>query len=395
MHIAGIIAEYDPFHKGHAAHIAATRTAGATHVVAVLSGSFTQRGEPAALTKFDRAAMALAGGVDLVLELPLPWAMAPAQRFAEGGVALLQALGCVDTLSFGSECGDIAALRRLADLTFREDYATLLRQAMDAGLPYAAARQQAAHHLLGDEAALLTGPNNTLAIEYIAAATRLGAKFAFYTLQRQGALHHDTAPAAGVASATLLRQWLREGNTEQAAAYVPPAAAEILRDALAVGRAPTDAARLEGALLARLRCMTVEQLAALPYVSEGLEHRLWQAARTAPSVEEWLMAVKTRRYPLSRLRRILWAALLDLPKESVFPTPPYIRVLGMNDRGVDILAAAQPALPLFTRVSQVTAMGEEAQRLFALECRATDLHSLALPAPPPCGTDCTEKLRRL
>lgn len=399
MRIAGIIAEYDPFHKGHEAHIAATRGAdggAATHVVVVISGSFTQRGEPAMLTKFDRARMALCSGADLVLELPLPWAMAPAERFAEGGVAVLNALGCVDLLSFGSECGDITLLEQLAALPEREDYRAALKVAMDTGLSYAAARQQAAQELLGAAmAAPLESPNNTLGVEYIRAARRQGADFSFYTLQRQGALHHDNAPADGLASATLLREWLRQGQTEQAAAYMPPAAGQILQKAAPEGRLATETARLEGALLARLRRMTVAEFAALPYVSEGLEHRLWQAAQTAATVEEWLGAVKTRRYPMARLRRILWAALLEMPAESAFPSVPYIRVLGMNERGAEILSAARPTLPLLTRSSQIASMGDEAERLFKLECGATDIHALTLAVPAPCGTDCTEKLLRL
>lgn len=397
MRIAGIVAEYDPFHKGHEAHVAATRAAGgATHVVAVMSGSFTQRGEPAAFSKFDRARMALSCGVDLVLELPLPWAMASAERFAAGGVGVLAALGCVGLLSFGSECGTVAALQQLAALPEREDYRQLLKDAMETGQSYAAARQQAAETLLGkDAAAPLASPNNTLGMEYIRAARLQGADFNFYTLQRQGALHHDDAPQEGFASATLLREWLRQGEVQQATAYMPAAAGEILCEAVAAGRGPADSSRLEGALLARLRSMTSADLAALPFVSEGLENRLWQAAQTASTVEGWLAAVKTRRYPMARLRRILWASLLGLPSESAFPQVPYVRVLGMNERGREILSAARPTLPLLTRSSQVDAMDDTAKAVFTLECRATDLHALTLPVPPPCGGDYTGKLLRL
>ncbi|MBQ5841104.1 MAG: nucleotidyltransferase family protein [Clostridia bacterium] len=397
MRVAGIVAEYDPFHKGHEAHIAATRASGgATHVVAVMSGSFTQRGEPAALSKFDRACMALSCGADLVLELPLPWAMASAERFAAGGVGVLTSLGCVEMLSFGSECGDVSLLERLAALPEREDYRRLLKETMDTGVSYAVARQQAVEMLLGKEAAApLASPNNTLGMEYIRAARLQGADFDFYTLQRQGTLHHDGAPQEGFASATLLREWLRQGDVERSTAYMPAAAGEILHEAVAAGRGPADPSRLEGALLARLRSMTAADFAALPYVSEGLENRLWQAAQTASTVEEWLTMVKTRRYPMARLRRILWAALLGLPQESDFLQVPYIRVLGMNRRGREILSVARPTLPLLTRSSQVEAMDDAAKAVFALECRATDLHALTLPTPPSCGGDYTKKLLRL
>ena len=396
MKVAGIIAEYDPFHKGHAAHIAATLApdgGGATHVVAVISGSFTQRGEPALLTKFRRAEMALAEGADLVLELPLPFAMAPAESFAAGGVAILRGMGCVDTLSFGSECGDIECLCRLASLADQADYKAELQTAMNSGIPYAAAGQAAAAAVLGEEAAApLASPNNTLGLEYIRAAKQQEAHFNFFTLQRRGALHTDKAPKQGFASATLLREMARKGNIAEAAPYMPEHAHGILQAAAEAGEITADAAKLEAALLARLRRMTPEDFAALPWLSEGLENRLYKASRTAATYDDLLAAVKTRRYPMARLRRVLWAALLGLTAADTNGLPPYIRVLGMNARGREILAAAVPTLPLLTRTAQVSALDARAQRLFSLECAATDLHALAMPRPLPCGTDHTEKL---
>lgn len=393
MKVAGIIAEYDPFHKGHAAHIAATRAAGATHIVAVISGSFTQRGEPALLSKFRRAEMALAEGADLILELPLPFAMAPAETFAAGGVAILRALGCVDTLSFGSECGDTAPLEALAALTATPEYQQALRTALAEGVPYAAAGQTAAARLLGEEAAApLASPNNTLGLEYIRAARQQGADFNFFTLKRQGALHTDKAPKQGYASATLLRDMVRQGNAAGAAPYMPVYAHATLQAAAEAGEITADIARLEAALLARLRRMTPEDFATLPWLSEGLENRLYKASRTATSYEALLTQVKTRRYPMARLRRILWAALLEMTAADTNGLPPYIRVLGMNARGREILSAAAPTLPLLTRTAQVSALDARSQRLFALECAATDLHALAMPQPVPCGTDHTEKM---
>lgn len=395
MKIAGIIAEYDPLHTGHVAHLDATRQkSGATHLVAVISGGFTQRGEPALTTKFQRAAMALRNGVDLVLELPLPWAMAPAELFAAGGVAVLKGLGCVEELSFGSECGDAALLQELAALTDTEAYHRAFLQALDTGVPYAAARQAAAQQIVGDKASAFTEPNNTLALEYIRAAKRLEADFAFFTLQRQGAAH-NAAPTDGYTSASWLRQQIRTGQTEAVTPFLSAASATVLKEALSAGQAATMPERLEGALLARLRSMTVADFAALPYVSEGLENRLWQAAQTAATVEEWLTAVKTRRYPLARLRRLMWAALLEMDSRWQGQLPPYIRVLGMNDRGREILTAAKPTLPLLTRVAQLENMDDTSQALFDLECRGTDLQALAMPHPLPCGTDKTTKLIRI
>ncbi len=393
MHIGGIIAEYNPFHNGHKAHINSVRTAGATHLVAVMSGSFAQRGEPAVLTKFDRARMALACGVDLVLENPLPFAMASAERFATGGVGVLHALGCVDTLSFGSECGDVIALMRLAELADTVAYTDALRTALADGIPYAAAKQAAATSGGDAElAALLAHPNNTLGLEYIRAAKKLGAPFTFHTLARVGAAHDTDDCIDNITSASHIRTLLHCDENEKAIAYMPTAAAKILADAVKSGRAPTQQEKLEGALLARLRTMSAEDFRALPYISEGLDNRLFREVQTAQDYSHLLDALKTRRYPTARLRRILWAALLGVPSEETYPKPLYIRVLAMNDRGREILAAAKPTLPIVTRAAQTPALSADAQAMLALETRATDLHALALPAPLPCGTDWTNRL---
>lgn len=396
MRIAGIIAEYDPFHKGHATHIAATRAengGNATHIVAVISGHFTQRGEPALLSKFRRAEMALAGGADLVLELPLPWAMAPAENFAAGGVAILNALGCVDTLSFGSECGDIATLQKLAALPHSKDYQAVLRNVLATGVPYAAAGQTAASVLLGEEtASALSSPNNTLGIEYLRAIANQQADLQVFTLLRQGALHNEDAPNQGIAAASLLRNWIRNGQIDTAANYMPVATGDLLKEAIKEGEAPSNSRILQDAVLATLRKMNADDFATLPWISEGLENRLYSLSRTATNYDELLTALKTRRYPLARLRRVLWAALIGMTVADTEGLPPYIRVLGMNDRGREVLAAASPTLPLLTRTAQLDGLDDRAKRLFGLECIATDLHALTRPNPAPCGTDHTQKL---
>ena len=395
MKIAGIIAEYDPFHNGHAAHVANTRAesgGNATHIVAVISGSFTQRGEPALLSKFKRAEMALANGADLVLELPLPWAMAPAENFAAGGVAVLNALGCVDMLSFGSECGDTIALKQLADLSSNPLYHSAIKEELEHGASYAAAGQAAATKIVGENiAAHLASPNNTLGIEYLRAMTAQGANWEVFTLQRQGALHNEKEAKGAFASATMLREMVREGNLDLLDAFMPESAAFILKSTVENGEVATQTVRLENALIAHLRHLPFQEYPRLPWLSEGLENRLYREARTASDYPTLLDAVKTRRYPMARLRRLLWASLIGLTAIDTTGLPPYIRVLGMNERGREILSAAAPTLPILTRTAQVSELDERAQHIFALECTATDLHALAMENPLPCGTDHTTK----
>lgn len=396
MRIAGIIAEYNPFHNGHAAHIANTRAengGNASHVVTVISGNFTQRGEPALLSKFRRAEMALSCGADLVLELPLPWAMAPAENFAAGGVAILNALGCVDLLSFGSECGNTDALKRLADLSRHPSYATELKKALDTGLPYAAAGQAAAAQILGTEAAdHLSAPNNTLGIEYMRAMSEQGANWDVFTLQRQGTLHNEMTPKGTFASASLLRDMVYNSNMDLLNAYMPDEAVSILQSAYNNGELATQAARLEYAIMAHLRRLPAEEYTSLPWLSEGLENRLYRACRVAKDYTALLQTIKTRRYPMARLRRVLWASFIGLTAADTQGLPPYIRVLGMNARGREILAATTPTLPILTRTAQIADLDGRAKRIFTLECIATDLHALAMANPIPCGSDHTTKL---
>lgn len=396
MRIAGIIAEYDPFHNGHAAHIAATRDqngGNATHIIAVISGSFTQRGEPALLNKFRRAEMALACGADLVVELPLPWAMAPAESFAYGGVSILNALGCVDLLSFGSECGDISTLRQLSDTTNDPAYTTALKQSLSKGLPYASAVQAAAESIVGKKAAeVLASPNNTLGIEYMRAICRVEAEWDVFTMQRQGVSHNDMNTNGAYASASLLREIVRSGTLHSLNDYIPEEAVSILLDAYQRGETTTQRHRLENALTAQLRRFSKEDYATLPWLSEGLEYRLYRESRSATEYRSLLNALKTRRYPMARLRRVLWAALLGMTDADTKGAPPYIRILGMNARGREILATAAPTLPIVSRAAQFGQLDERSRRVFALECAATDLHALAMDKPLPCGTDHTTKL---
>lgn len=400
MKIAGIAAEYNPFHNGHAHHIARTRDedgGGATHIVAVMSGCFTQRGEPAMLPEGDRVRMALAGGADLVIGLPLPWSLASAEGFAFGMVSALDALGCVDIISFGSESGDIAALQKAADCLSTDRFAQLLRYHLDYGISFPEARQRAVQEIAGNRTAeLFSSPNNTLGIEYLKALHRLDSPIVPYTIPRFGAGHDETYPLGDTASASYIRTLAQAGRLVAAAPFLPAASMEILSAAAAQGHCPADVRLLERAVLAKLRRMSREELAKLPGISEGIENRLYEAVSTAGTLEELESRVKTKRYPLTRIRRLIWSAFLDIPAGWEGRTPPYLRVLGMNGRGREILSAAKAAkVPLLTRVSQRSLLGKEADGLYALEARAVDLYALALPTPLPCGTLYTDGLVRV
>ncbi len=374
--ILGIVCEFDPLHNGHARLLAHARALGADTVVCAMSGNFTQRGSFAALSKTARAEMAVRCGADLVLELPTPWAMAPAETFAQGGVQLLHAAGA-DTLLFGSECGDAAALRRLAEALDSPAFAAALSTAPDTGATFAARRQRAAAALLDNStAALLESPNNTLAVEYLRALRRTGSAMTPVTLRRTGAAH-DGAPEGDTASASHLRRLLRQGAADTACAYMPPATAAVLRRELAAGRV-TDETLCQRAVLSRVRTMTAADWRGYDPGGEGLCNRMYQASRTACTVEELLAAAKTRRYPLSRLRRMVLSAYLCLPPAP--PRLPYLRVLAATAAGRSHLRALRDAgAPVLTKPADVAALGDEAAALLALESRCTDLYVLARP----------------
>ena len=376
METAGIVAEYNPFHRGHAWHIAETRRrlGGEAPVVCVMSGHWVQRGECALADKWLRAALALDRGADLVVELPTPWAMASAESFARGAVSLLAATGVVDVLSFGSETGELAPLEEAAAALDAPDYPERLRAALGRGLSFPAARQEAAG------AACLSAPNNNLGVEYLRSLRALGSTIRPLTVPRQGA-GHDGPAAGGFASASELRRLLRAGRGEEAAPYLTAPWSEEL----------ADMQHIERAVLARLRTMGEGDWAALPDGggAEGLPSRLAKAAREAVSLEDFYTRAKTRRYPHARLRRLALAAFLGLRAAERPAAPPYVRVLGLGGRGRALLRKMKDTcpLPVIVKPAQARELDGPARMLFESEARYTDLYGLCFPAPRPCGAE--------
>lgn len=379
MYVCGIISEYNPFHTGHAQLFAQLRARfGAdTAIVCAMSGNFVQRGDFAVLRKHARAEMALRGGADLILELPLPWALSSAEGFARGGVGVLAGLGAVDALCFGSECGDTQALLRAAACLDSAEYAEALRGALARGIGFASAREAAVRELSGADADVLKTPNDNLGVEYCRALAYHKSAMQPLAVKRMGAMH-DGVPTDGIASASYIRALLLRG--EDASAYLPSDALRILQDEAAAGRAPVCAANAERAMLARLRMLSEADFAAADSGSEGLYRRLFAASRTACSLDALYAAAKTKRAAHARLRRAAMRACLGL--SSALPeNMPYLRVLGCTARGREVLRLAKAnGAPLLTKPADVRRLSPEAQRLFALEARATDFFTLAYPA---------------
>lgn len=373
MKTIGIVAEYNPFHAGHAWHIQESRRLFSenTAVAAVMSGNWVQRGECAVTDKWTRAGMALAGGVDLVLELPTVWATASAEGFARGAVATLAAAGVVDVLSFGSERGQTAPLLELARCLNSPEFSQALRRELGPKKSFAQCRRQAVERLLGpDKAALLDSPNNNLGVEYL---RFLPPEMEAVTVPRRGAGHDSDTEEDGFPSASLLRRLLRAGEVTSVSPF------------LSQNGEAADMKRLERAIIARLRSMTLEEAEALPDSGDGLAVRLLSAARQTANLEELYALTKTRTYAHSRVRRLALCALLGLRREDIPPAPPYIRVLGFNHRGRELLREMKQkaALPLLVKPAHIRRLSPQAQALFALEDRFTDLFTLCFPTPRP------------
>lgn len=370
MRIAGVIAEYNPFHSGHAYHLRKAREqTGCDFIVVCMDGSYTQRGTAACLSKWERARMALLCGADAVFELPALFAVRTADVFALGGVAVLGGLG-VDVLSFGSETGDRGFLERLAALRDCEPeaFAAAVQQQLAQGMSHARAWGSAAAGYLGVDADMLNSPNIILGAEYIRAIRKLGLSMEINPVLRRGAYHGEDLDAEGFASATAIRAAMQDGRLAEALENIPPEARSILANAGAM-HAPDDL------LLHRLRTMSEAEIARLPDVTEGLERRVKQCADTAATCEELIDMVKCKRYTRARLSRLTAHAMLgftqDLAQE--YPAPAYARLIGMRADAKPLLAELKKrsSLPI---VSDPVRLKDDP--IFRLECRATDLRAL-------------------
>jgi len=370
MKIAGIIAEYNPFHKGHAYHIAETRAAtGCDYVVVCMAGSYVQRGEAACLSKWDRARMALLCGADAVFELPALFAVRTADVFARGGAAILSGLGA-DFLSFGSETDDLYLLQKLAAIREREpgEVAEQIRTKLDAGMSHARAWGEAVSDWLNVPAEVLNAPNAILGSEYIRAIRSLGSAMQPFPVLRRGSYHGAALDDSGFASATAIRAAMNSGSMEEAASHIPAPAQEILMNASPM-HAPDDL------LLHLLRTMSEAEIAALPDVAEGLEKRVKRCAMDAASREELIEQLKCKRYTRARLSRLTAHAMLGLTAglAQAHPAPTYARLIGMR-------ADAKPLLAELKKRSSLPILSDPVRLkdnpVFRLECRATDLRAL-------------------
>lgn len=368
MNIAGIVCEYNPFHLGHRYHIEKTREYLGTEagVVCVMSGNFVQRGDCAVFAKHSRAKAAVLNGVDLVLELPVPWVLSSAEKFSYGAIAVLNKLGIVTHLSFGSESGSIKELTALVDGL--EQSESSIKELMNTGISYASARQIALNSELSE---VIERPNNILGAEYLRALNRLGSNIEPFTVARYGTEHDSVMPSARFASASFIRNRILSSAPDWE--YIPECASEIFKT-----EPVHSLEKCERAIISSLRRMTSEEYNTLPFSGEGLGQKLMNSAMTETELKSVMEKTKSKRYPMSRIRRMVLCAWLGIRVSDSDGEPPYIRVLAASERGCKMLKEIKnkTELPVITKPASARRLKGRAGELFELEARVTGMYNL-------------------
>lgn len=399
MLISSIISEYNPFHNGHKYQIEQTKKMGASHIISIMSGNFTQRGTPSIFSKHHKTEIALKNGCDLVIELPTAYSIAGAEKFAYGAIFLANSLGCVNLLSFGCENNDIKLLEKAAQVANDSKTIELTKEYLKSGISFAKARCHAIKDIYGQNLAnLFSKPNNILAIEYIKALNFLNSNIEPLPILRHGVTHNSTLSVNNFASSTFLRNMILKGKYD-IKKFVPKSCYNLLRDNIKAGLAPANILNCERALLSQLRRMNTDDFLDIQDVSEGLENKIYKAVKESTNINQIYSNIKTKRYPQLRIQRIIMSAFLGINKDILKYSPPYIKVLGFNKKGEEILHIMNKTatLPIVSNLSDIKKLksNKTAMIFWDTECRAYDLYNLMLPNTQKCGYEMSSKIIKL
>lgn len=385
MRVSGIVVEYNPLHNGHIYHLNHTRKiTRCDGIVAVMSGNFVQRGEPAFLNKWARTKMALKAGVDLVLELPVIYSISSAEGFAFGAVSTLDSLGLIDSICFGSEAGDIELLYNISNILYTEpkEYKEFLQSYLKSGLSFPLSREKAlfdyfkflnySKEHLNCINEVMRNSNNILALEYIKSLMLLSSKIKPYTIKRAGNRYNDTKITGTLSSASSIRKNFNNPEIDQA---LPIFSKDIISQEMVYKRCPVTINDFSDIILHRLREMDLDEIGQLLDVSEGLENKIKRASEDSGNIDKLLESVVSKRYPASRIKRILIYSLLGIKNDvkHMIKTPvKYIRVLGFNEKGKEILKNIKKTsiLPIITNPSK------DDITLLKYDIAATDIYVL-------------------
>ena len=375
MIIGSTVCEFNPFHTGHKYLLDFMQKDGATHKICIMSGNFVQRGEFAVCDKYIRADAAVANGADLVIELPLPYALSTAESFARGSIGLLNKLNCIDTLYFGAE-NKIEEIESVINKSETAEFKTKIKSLLDSGISYPDAYQEAMGGLV------LQGANNTLAIEYIKQLRKLNSNIKYKSIERIGVHHDSNEERDGFMSASAIRAKLRNG--EDCGKFMPY---EIHQSDIC------NQSKLDLAFSAKFRTMRETDFEKIADVNEGLEYRIKKAVQISKSTAELLENIKTKRYTNAKIRRILLCAFLGVTKQMQTEIPNFINVLASNKKGIEILSEikVKSDVKIVTRFADTEFLSEKDKKLYEFTCMCDDIYSLALPEIRQAGYDKTRK----
>lgn len=390
MKTVGLITEYNPFHNGHAYHIEkAKMLTGADRVIVVMSGDFVQRGAPAVMPKHLRTESALLSGASLIIELPVCFATGSAEYFAQGSISLLNRLGCIDSICFGSECGDLHLLEEIAQILADEpiEYQTALKQALKEGASFPAARQEALNIYSDKYSEILASPNNILGIEYLKALAKIHSKMEPFTIKRIGAGYHDMDIDGQFSSATAIRSdiyQLADVNSSSESlplthiqTQVPSSCHELMKKNYRT-RYPVKADDFSLLLKAKLLSETAGSLSHYLDMSPELANRILRLRNDYLSFEQFCDLLKTKELTRSRISRSFIHVLLGITKDwliAMKAPAPYARILGFRRDHADLLGILKQTsdIPLITSPARAV-LADTAYQMLELDIYASDLY---------------------
>lgn len=390
--VLGIIAEYNPLHNGHIYHIKKSKEkTGAKYAVAVITGNFNQRGEPSIVSKWDKTRMALESEeIDLVIELPTLYSISSAENFAAGGVKVLNELGFVDYISFGIENEKVEDFKQIAEILYDEpqEYSLILKEELQKGISYPKARENAIVRYTNDSryGEILSGANNILGIEYLKALRKLNETGKIKRditpigIKREKVNHNSTQVIDDYASGTKIRTLLSQGSLGEVKNVVLQSSFNVLQENLQNGTNILNIKTFEKEIIYKLRTMTIKEVENLPEVTEGLENLIKEEAANTNNIEELINGIKSKRYTQTRIQRILIYALLGITKEDMEMSRnivPYIRVLGFNEKGKELLSKTD-SKNIITSVKRFEEnnQDERHKRMLEIDKMATNIYTI-------------------
>lgn len=402
--ILGIVSEYNPFHNGHIHHLQLSKQLTKTDfTVAVMSGNFVQRGDTALVDKWTRTEMALKSGIDLVIELPTVYALSSAENFADGAVKILNSLGVVDFISFGSEIGEITPLLEVASVLYKEpkEFSSLITAQLRSGLSYPKAREIALSQFFGSSqkySSIVSNPNNILGVEYLKSIKKHRSHIKPLTIKRDYSDYNSKQEKNGIASATAIRTMIQNGKNVHR--VIPFESYELLEKCKEEGKIIPSLAVFEKEIIYTLRRMSLSEIAELPDVSEGLENKIKFAANNFNTLDELITNIKSKRYTQSRIQRILLYALLNISQKDINQSKrvtPYLRVLGFNKHGkriISAIAAANPKLKIIVSVKKFMEQCSDntLKNMLSKDIFATNVYTLGYKKEPIANLDYTHKI---